>query len=326
MNMNIYYGCRPDPHINSPHKMNYSSQYNPSAPPSVVHATPVYANAVPESQYYAQAEATAAQQSPQNTAPLVSSVAEQERFFSKYEINRKFVPFLNKLSQYRTVLLCDDSGSMDDIADKDSTSNLTRWEELKNDVKIILEAHNVYGTACDIYFINRANSQGFLNISSWDQISHAFLEPPAGRTNIVNTLISIWRDYTGTDMGKNLICHILTDGHPTNNAGQEDISGLDRWLRNRSNIEKTFISIVLCTDDQDIERAYRKMEFIPGRNRGIQNVDVSEDYRGECRDVRETRGRQYPFSRGDYIVKILCGSFDPSIHTIDLPQGCCTLS
>ncbi len=124
------------------------------------------------------------------------------------------------------------------------------------------------------------------------------------------------------------------------------------WLRNRRCINKTFISIVLCTDDEAIDEIYRYLEYNPGMNQGIQvrwknsspslltrwlashvrstyeqGVDFTEDYRGEMRDIRRTRGSRYPFSFGDYVVKTLVGSIDPSIHLIDLPQGgCCAVS
>ena len=70
-------------------------------------------------------------------------------------------------------------------------------------------------------------------------------------------------------MGKSLVVHILTDGHPTNSVGSEDMNGFSRWLRNRKFINKTFYSIILCTDDEQIERSYRPLEYNPGRNRGI---------------------------------------------------------
>lgn len=97
------------------------------------------------------------------------------------------------------------------------------------------------------------------------------------------------------------------------------------WLRNRPLPAKFPISIVLCTDDEVIERSYRSLEYNPRNlvNTGILGVDVSEDYRGECRDVQRTRGRSYRFSFGDYIVKVLVGSIDPSVHNIDLPDGLC---
>lgn len=56
---------------------------------------------------------------------------------------------------------------------------------------------------------------------------------------------------------------------------------------------------------------------------GILGVDVSEDYRGETRDVKRTRGRNYRFTFGDYLVKILVGTIDPTVHDIDLPDSLC---
>jgi hypothetical protein len=98
---------------------------------------------------------------------------------------------------------------------------------------------------------------------------------------------------------------------------------------------KVNISIVLCTDDEQVERGYRRMEVNPRKNKfgfsgsGIPGVDVTDDYRGELRDIQRTRGRSYRFTYGDYIVKVLIGSIDPNVHTIDLPEStccCCVIS
>ena len=59
---------------------------------------------------------------------------------------------------------------------------------------------------------------------------------------------------------KPLVIHIFTDGHPTNQGGYEDMNGLVQWLRTRPNIARTFISICLCTDEEDIDRMYRQLE------------------------------------------------------------------
>ena len=58
-----------------------------------------------------------------------------------------------------------------------------------------------------------------------------------------------------------------------------------------------------------------------GPTTGIKGVDMSEDFRGETRDVQRIRGRGFRFTFGDYIVKCMVGAYDPSIHAIDLPQG-----
>ena len=206
----------------------------------------------------------------------------------------------------------------------DVSSTLSRWDELKKSIEVIIEeAHSVVGTSCDIYFINRGSCRG---VNSFQQIAHILQDPPSGGTNLVNILNMMAKEHIHSDMGKNLLVHILTDGHPTNSLGQEDIAGLSSWLRSRQFMNKTFYSIILCTDDEEIEKSYRTLEYNPYMNRGIQGVDVTEDYRGESRDVRRARGRAYRFTFGDYIVKTIVGAYDPAIHLIDLPPACCTVN
>lgn len=241
-------------------------------------------------------------------------------FRNKYEINPRYASMLQKITNYSTIIICDDSGSMNEIADPDTGSTLTRWDELKKAMEIIVEAHAVFGIACDIYFINRGYVR---NVQQFSQLQPYLVERPHGGTHLLNILEIISTNHVGVDMGKPLILHLLTDGHPTNAAGQEDIAGFANWLQNRPLPKKFPVSIVMCTDDEEIERAYRALEYNPRSafSQGIVGVDVSEDYRGESRDVKSTRGKSYRFSFGDYIVKVLVGSIDPTVHVIDLPAG-----
>jgi len=245
-------------------------------------------------------------------------------FRNKYEINPKYAAMLQNITTYASVIICDDSGSMNELADPDTGGSVTRWVELKKTIEIIVEAHAVFGLTCDIYFINRGYVR---NVTRFSEVQPYLVEDPHGGTNLLNILNIISTNHIGVDMGKPLILHILTDGHPTNSTGQEDIAGLANWLRNRPLPKKFPVSIILCTDDEDIERSYRALEYNPrlamNSSQAIMGVDVSEDYRGEARDLRQTRGRSYRFSFGDYIVKVLVGSIDPSVHNIDLPDSAC---
>ena len=231
-----------------------------------------------------------------------------------HEINPQYMPLLRQVEKYRSILILDDSGSMQEPADPD-VSNTSRWEELKQSTKIVIEAHAVVGSPCDLYFINRGCYRG---VTSWSQVDHLFVPPPRGGTNIVKMLREIQNYEVGADMGKPIIFHLFTDGHPTNDSGTEDLAGLHDWIKNRTFKAKTLFSIVLCTDDEEIERMYRRLERSAG-------VDVSEDFRGESRDVKRMRGARYRFSKGDYIVKIMVGAFDKTIHQIDLEMQCCIL-
>ena len=249
----------------------------------------------------------------------VISTPAMDAFVANHEINRKYLPALMKLQLYNTILIIDDSGSMADIADRDTTSMVTRWQEAIKSTQIIIEAHQALGLACHVFFLNR----GFmLNVTSFDQLGQLFAAPPAGGTNTVGVLKLVEQQYVNIDMGKTLIIHLLTDGHPTNAQGYEDTPNLINALMNRQFKSKTLFSIILCTDDEAIEDVYRRIENVKDIN-----VDVTADYRGELREVREMRGRSYRFTYGDYIIKTLVGAYDKSVHQIDMqPQGCCIVS
>ena len=97
---------------------------------------------------------------------------------------------------------------------------------------------------------------------------------------------AIQANEVGADMGKKLIIHLLTDGHPTdrfveciskpaadaansliycNNgrAGGDTANQLglvEKWINTRSFPSKTFFAITLCTDDEAVDEEYEKLE------------------------------------------------------------------
>lgn len=59
-------------------------------------------------------------------------------------------------------------------------AGMSRWQELQQSVAILLEAHQICGIPCDIYFLNRGVHR---NIHSFQQIEKVFNNPPYGATN-----------------------------------------------------------------------------------------------------------------------------------------------
>ncbi|CAF3834873.1 unnamed protein product, partial [Rotaria sp. Silwood1] len=51
--------------------------------------------------------------------------------------------------------------------------------------------------------------------------------------------------------------------------------------------------------------------------RTMINVDIVDDYKLEREGVRQTKGFNYPFSFGEYIVKALIGAVDPQMDALD---------
>jgi hypothetical protein len=242
-------------------------------------------------------------------------------FRSKYEINPNYTPFMMKVLNYACIFVCDDSGSMREAADPDIGGSLSRWDELKKSMEVATEFHFAMNIPFHLYFINRGY---VLNARSWEEVKHLFEAPPGGGTNLVQTLELVKSQNVGVDF-KPPIIHIFTDGHPTSSYGTEDVQGFMTWLGSEQFNKRCFYSIVLCTDDEEIDRVYRRIErYVTGKKNQNIGIDITEDYRGETRDVKRRRGNSYRFTYGDYIVKLLCGAIDPAIHDIDLPDPCCS--
>ncbi|CAF1536043.1 unnamed protein product [Rotaria sordida] len=46
-------------------------------------------------------------------------------------------------------------------------------------------------------------------------------------------------------------------------------------------------------------------------------MDVADDYRSEREEIRKVQGKNFPFSFGDYVVKILMGPIDNWFDPLD---------
>jgi hypothetical protein len=142
------------------------------------------------------------------------------------------------------IFVCDDSGSMGEVADPDTANAMTRWQELVQLMQICMGCVQALGLTTDVYFLNR---RGRMNAQSWADVDECFHDPPRGYTNTIRVLQQIQTEHmsSGADSGKPLIIHLFTDGvrgvesclqrdvpvigHPTDANGNEDVAGLARW-------------------------------------------------------------------------------------------------
>ena len=89
---------------------------------------------------------------PLEPLPIISKSQKIHNLISKYEIDNLFSEKLDVLSNYEIVLLIDDSGSMNTPL-VDSIHN-TRWDELKEVVKIVIEVTTIFDDdGIDINFL-----------------------------------------------------------------------------------------------------------------------------------------------------------------------------
>ena len=246
---------------------------------------------------------------------------------AKYEISKEFGDKLQLLQGFKIVFIFDDSGSMNTIL-QDSPLNqpnslkATRWDELRYFANISIEIASLFDpSGCDIYFLNKppvkniklSNLAEFLNIFT--------LTKPNGYTPLTNVLTQVLNE--NANIVKNerkLLVIIVTDGEPTTDLGSVDIKNFKNCLKNRSPIDRIFITIVACTDDDT------SLAYLNRWDRQIKHLDVVDDFRNEREEIRKARGSRYRFSYGDYVVKSLVGSVDPTLDELDeTGADCCTL-
>ena len=135
-----------------------------------------------------------------------------------------------------------------------------------------------------------------------------FVKKPAGYTQVSRVLRNVLAQ--SGNVGENkLLVLIVTDGEPTTDSGQEDISGFKQSLLQRN--DRTYTTIVSCTDDD------QTMNYLNNWDKTIPRLDVVDDYRSEKKEILRSQGNAFRFSFGDYIAKSMLGSIDVDIDRLD---------
>jgi hypothetical protein len=82
-------------------------------------------------------------------------------------------------------------------------------------------------------------------------------------------------------------------------------------LECRNPMNRIFVTIVACTDDVDALWYLNKWDYT------IPNLDVVDDYESERKEIYAAGKVKTAFTYGDYIAKILLGSFVKEIDELD---------
>jgi hypothetical protein len=228
----------------------------------------------------------------------------------KYEIQQIMAERLRLLRDFEIVIVCDDSGSM--MTTLDGTQR-TRWDELCSIVKIVIEIGVIFDSnGVDIYFIN---DRIFRNVKDPKVVDQAFATRPSGYTPLVPVLNQIFQSslsHRGRD--KKLLIFVATDGVPTDTNGNPNVPALEYIMREKRDANTTYVTFLLCTDDPT------SVTYLNEWDRTMKNVDVTDDFNTERNTIWQYRGRDYPFTLGDYVVKALVGAIDPEINALNEPN------
>ncbi|CAF3519960.1 unnamed protein product [Rotaria socialis] len=250
-----------------------------------------------------------------NNKPTRDSMSAYEDFTHRYAINKNYATKLHQLRGYEFVFICDDSGSMKNpIVCKDFSSRqqeeTTRWEQLKKIVSIVVDlASTLDPDGVDVYFLNRRPA---LNVRSSKELTNIFATPPNGMTPIVRVFRQVLQDKEKRIRERKLLVLLATDGIPTTEDGTPNAQELYQvLLSERIPIDRVPATIICCTDDQEC------MSYLNDWDRKIQNLDVVDNYEKEKQQILACQGKSFPFSFGDYVVKILLGGVDSWFDRLD---------
>ncbi|KAI8999823.1 hypothetical protein BC832DRAFT_202287 [Gaertneriomyces semiglobifer] len=230
----------------------------------------------------------------------------------QHEIQEQLAYKLRQLENFDIVFICDDSGSMLTPCALGSQSpyapRQTRWDELKQTLKTVVDiACTLDQDGIDVYFLNRTSLH---NVTNAQQVEDAFRDKPYGYTPLANAFLEVLLNHAqpGRD-GRKLLIVVATDGEPTTSTGQIDRNGVLSALRQRPDF--VYTTFVALTDDDAV------LSYLNWIDENVPRVDVVDDYASEKQQILAVQGPQFPFSRGDWVCKILLGSIDPSMDTWD---------
>jgi hypothetical protein len=235
----------------------------------------------------------------------------------RYNISYDYAFRLRALEGFEITMILDDSTSMRTpiIEDQEKLSPFaqlpTRWDELRQIVSIVVDlAATLDPDGIDIYFLNR---QPLLHVTDSSQLNETFSRPPHGLTPISRVLSYVLDLKRPHVHDRKLLIIIATDGLPTDDRGQDDLAGLENVLRNERHpsMDRMFVTFIACTND------LQSVAYLNNFDRRIPYVDVLDDYHSERAEVLAAQGKNFQFSYGDYVAKLLMGSVDQWFDKLD---------
>ncbi|KAI9335956.1 hypothetical protein BDR26DRAFT_865429 [Obelidium mucronatum] len=228
---------------------------------------------------------------------------------ARHEISNFMAVKMRRLESYDIVVIADDSGSMSCRTTVGKTTT-TRWSELKDTLTIVTEIGSVLDEdGVDIYFMNRPAVRNVKGPSL--EMDRAFANPPNGGTPTGQILSQVLREKAAKmgDQSKKLLILVATDGEPNNK--QEVYNALMNERGPNPRDGSVIVVFLACTDDE------RAVGFLNEWDKTIPCVDVVDDYNSERKEILAVQGTQFPFSRGDWVCKMLLGAIDPEIDALD---------
>lgn len=222
------------------------------------------------------------------------------------------------------VIIVDDSGSMGNPSREsncpqsqwaiNTRRNTTRWCELVHFIKNIMKMSWLMDSV-HIQPLNFRHGEIIENVNKpgrgKELLDALFLKGPTDLTPLIGKMKTVFNAYSPENTGRDLITIIATDGAPSdfqNHRYSDPTDAVKKTLLKRPCVERSFVTFLTCTDED--------LEYLQKLDKKLPNVDESDDYASELKQVKKTKRCPY-FSYGDYALKVLVGSKVPSLDVMD---------
>ena len=240
-------------------------------------------------------------------------LSELGRVLNKYEVPMGLMNKLMILSEFQLLeFMVDDSGSMNCISDTVGPDRKpqTRWSEAQARLKSMIEIlAYVPFQQIQICFLNRPDRisltrqgrspQQFIH-DAYRQIDHAFVNPPAGTTPVLERIHESLARGEGRSVSRYLFC----DGVP--NGGNHAKAEIVRLLMNRPNPEGNPMTFLSCTGEDE------QVEWMKDAEELISFCAECDDFNDEADEVHKDQGKALPFTVGFYLICSLVAAMNPN--------------
>jgi hypothetical protein len=226
------------------------------------------------------------------------------KLIENYDLSYMFSEKLDQLKHFKIVCLCDDSTSMIERL----KNGETKWNELKNNIEILLDITSAHKVNTCVSFLNRP---GF-TYQRKSQISQSFTKLPKGSTSITSRFHSVLEENINELNSKNLLVIIFIDGCPSSNylSTKDAIKEFKNALTTRNPPSKIFVTIVSVNED------LRSLHYLKDWDEVLTNFSIVYDFQNEKNNILTKSNIAFSLTRGDYIAKILLSSFINEIKNL----------
>ena len=219
---------------------------------------------------------------------------------NKYEINSFYSEKFLIIEDYDIVFLIDDSSTTSELNDSQQS---IRLEQLKHVVRIVIDIATIFiDDGVDLFFLNREPKYNIKNVIDIDTILTSNQSGRKPLTKICNDIFLKYENNT-----KPVLLIIATDCVLNDTVAMNNFT---ECIKNRDT-DKFFISFLACSDN-DIDNKY-----LNNLDKKIKNVGTLVDYISEEKEVQNAQGKQFRYSLGDHVVRLLLRQLCPELDKLD---------